>query len=277
MPDQTTSGDTLGSTARWTAAVRKAESERADRLFNDPWASALAGKEGVEWIAQRTVDSVQPIVLRTRYFDDFLQRVTAQPNIRQVALVAAGLDTRAFRLDWPARTRLFEIDQAAVLAHKKSVLAGAGAKPACHRTAVSADLTAPWGDALVKAGFDPQRPSCWLLEGFLFYVANEHITAILGEVSRLAAPGSWIGFDIVNSLTLTSPYTKAWIDMQAKLGAPWIGAMDDPVAFMAARGWTVTLTQPGQPEANHGRWRLPVLPPTLPNMPHNWYVTAQKS
>jgi hypothetical protein len=82
--------------------------------------------------------------------------------------------------------------------------------------------------------------------------------------------------DVVNSATLTSPYTKPWIDMQAKQGAPWLGAMDDPVAFLAERGWTATLSQPGQPDANHGRWKLPVIPTTMPGMPHNWYVTAQK-
>ena len=65
----------LGVTARWTAAVRVLENSRADRLFFDPWAALLAGSEGYKWINDLSVDSVSPIILRTRYFDDFLQYV----------------------------------------------------------------------------------------------------------------------------------------------------------------------------------------------------------
>ncbi len=61
--------------------------------------------------------------------------------------------------------------------------------------------------------------------------------------------------------------------MQARLGAPWIGTMDDPETYLSALGWQVELTQPGAENANYGRWTLPV---KMPNMPHNWYVTAQK-
>ena len=71
-------------------------------------------------------------------------------------------------------------------------------------------------------------------------------------------------------------FTKAWVEMQTASGAPWIGTLDDPAAFLAARGWEAALTQAGAPDANHGRWTLPVVPPTLPNFPHNWYVTARR-
>jgi hypothetical protein len=70
---------------------------------------------------------------------------------------------------------------------------------------------------------------------------------------------------------------QAWIGMQAKAGAPWIGTLDDPQGFLAARGWTVSMTQAGQPDAHFGRWALPVLPVKMPDMLHNWFVTAQKS
>lgn len=271
-----TPGDLLGSTARWTAAVRAQESAREDRLFDDPWAAALAGKEGAQWIEQRSADSVIPIVLRTRFFDDFTQQMARQNAIRQVILMAAGLDTRAFRLAWPEQTRLFELDQPAVLEHKERILRSAGARPACVRETVGVDLTDPWKEPLVKAGFDPQRPSGWLLEGFLFYLPGERIVHLIDEVTSLAAAGSWMGFDIINSSMLTSPWTRQWVEMQAESGAPWIGTMDDPVGFLAARGWQAALTQAGEKDANHGRWPYPVIPVTMPDMPHNWYVTAQK-
>ncbi len=127
MTEQVLSDHALASTARWTAAARARESGRQDHLFDDPWAAALAGQEGADWIAQRPENSTLPIVLRTRYFDDFVQRITQQDGIRQVVLLAAGLDTRGFRLAWPAGVQLFELDQPAVLQHKERVLSAASA------------------------------------------------------------------------------------------------------------------------------------------------------
>jgi methyltransferase (TIGR00027 family) len=266
----------LGSTAYWTASARAMESARQDALFKDPWATLLAGKDGQKWIEGRSAESLAPIILRIRYFDDFLQRITRQEAVRQVVLMAAGLDTRAFRLDWPPGTYFFELDQPAVLAYKEQILNSAGAKPTCERHTIEADLTEPWGDQLISAGFDPQNPAVWLLEGFLFYLPSETITQLLDDVSGMAADGSWLGFDIINSTMLTSPFSRQWVEMQAKSGAPWIGFMDEPQEFLRVRGWRTTLTQAGQLDANYNRWPFPVYPVTMPDMPHNWFVTAQK-
>jgi methyltransferase (TIGR00027 family) len=266
----------LESTARWTAAVRARENAREDRLFHDPWAADLAGPEGLAWIEQRSPDSVIPILLRTRYFDDFLQRTTADPDVRQVVVMAAGLDSRAFRLSWPRRLRWFELDQASVLEDKERVLGSAGIRPNCERRAIAADLTSAWEGALIEAGFDSEKPSCWLLEGFLFYLSTEGLGQLLERTMRLAAPGSRLGFDIINSLTLTSAMTKRWVEMQANSGAPWIGTMDDPEAFLAARGWKASLRSPGDPDANYGRWPYPTVPATTPGMAHLWFVTGRK-
>jgi methyltransferase (TIGR00027 family) len=276
MSTTTTSGETLGRTALWTAAVRAYEYTRPDRLFEDPWAEALAGQIGQEWMADRTPESAAPITLRTRYFDDFLLRIAREQPGRQVVLMAAGLDTRAFRLAWPEETQIFELDQASVLAHKESILAQAGAQPACRRRTIGIDLTEDWADALLSAGYDPQQPSCWLLEGFLFYIPDEAVVTILDQTCRMAVPGSWMGFDIVNAITLTHPLTRTWLDMQAAAGAPWLGSLDDPVGFLAERGWKAALTQAGQPDVNYGRWPFPVIPTLMPDMPHNWFVTAEK-
>lgn len=264
----------LGATAHWTAAVRARESEREDCLFSDPYAAAMAGDVGATWMAQRPPESTLPIALRTRYFDDFLRQATAQEGIRQIVLVGAGLDSRAFRLEWPPATTLYEIEQAAILAYKQEVLRAAGGVPRTTRVAIAADLTQPWSEKLLQAGFQPEERSLWLLEGFLFYLPNERIDDLLEAVTGLAAAGSWLGFDIINSAVLTSPFTKPWVDMQAEQGAPWIGTMDDPLSYLAARGWTAALTQAGAPDAHYGRWTLPVVPTTLAGFPHNWYVTA---
>lgn len=266
----------LGSTSRWTAAARAYESEREDRLFNDPWAARLAGIDGSVWAANRPPDSLAPMILRIRYFDDFLQRVTREESIKQVILMAAGLDTRAYRLAWPAGTNVFELDQPAFLQEKEQILHSADARTKCARDALGADLTGPWKEALIEAGFESSSPSVWLLEGFLFYISTESISHLLDEMNSLSAEGSWLGFDIINSITLTSPYTHQWVEMQANSGAPWIATLDDPSGFLAARGWKSSLSQAGAPDANHSRWHLPIIPVTMPDMPHNWFVTARK-
>lgn len=276
MPTVRSSNESLGLTAYWTASARALENSRPDGLLKDPWAADLAGEVGQAWLAQRSAESVLPIVLRTRYFDDFLQRITAKEGIRQVVLLGAGLDTRAYRLHWPEQTQLYELDQSAVLDYKEMFFQTSGDQPRCSRKIVRADITLPWSGALRESGYDAHERSIWLVEGLLFYLPSEQIVQILDEITTLTTAGSWLGFDIINRVMLTSPITQQWLEMQAKAGAPWIGTMDDPVGFLLARGWQAALTQAGAEDANYGRWTLPIFPVTLPNVPHNWYVTAVK-
>ena len=76
------------------------------------------------------------IGLRTRYYDDWL-RDAATSGVRQLVLLGAGLDTRAYRLDWPAGVRLFGIDQLGVLAFKEKALAERTAKSTCELVPVA--------------------------------------------------------------------------------------------------------------------------------------------
>jgi len=113
MSSQPSHKEMLISTACWITAVRARESERADRLFNDPWAAGLAGEEGPAW-RQRTMggkdENEGGLAIRTRFFDDFLVEATREQTVCQVVIAAAGMDTRAFRLAWPPHTHLFELD-----------------------------------------------------------------------------------------------------------------------------------------------------------------------
>jgi methyltransferase (TIGR00027 family) len=265
--------DRVARTARWTAGMRAIESRRPDRLFEDRWAEALAGPEGMDWAQRRVSGGIAPIfALRTRFYDDHLVAVTGPEGCRQVVILAAGLDTRAWRMSWPPSTKLFELDRPSLFAVKDAVLAGVD--PACERKTVGVDLRDPWTGPLVLAGFDASLPSAWILEGFLFYLPNADIARILGEVTAVSAPSSSLAFDIVNSATFGSPYTRSWVEMQAAEGAPWQGSMDDPKAVLSALGWDATVIQPGEPEANHGRFTLPVVPQGVPGVPRNLWVRA---
>lgn len=266
----------IGATARWTAAARAVETSRKDALFSDPWAADLAGEEGCRWAEARAPEGLAPMIVRTRYFDDFLLRATTAGGVPQVVLLGAGLDTRAFRLAWSGGTSVFEVDQPEVIHQKEKVLGGTAAR--CARLVrLCTDLSEDrWPDQLVGAGLDPHVPAAWLAEGFLFYLDAKAIAALLGRVSGLAARGSVLGFDIPDRAVFTHPVTRPWIEMQAAADAPWIGTIDDPGAYLDALGWEATLSQCGAADAHYGRWPLPVNSVAARALPQHRLVTARK-
>jgi methyltransferase (TIGR00027 family) len=193
----------VAKTALGVAMVRARESRRGDRLFDDPYAQAFAdaapGAFPEEPKTEEQLAALGPLaslgavfyvhaVIRTRFFDDYLTAATAA-GCRQVVLLAAGLDTRAFRLAWPQDTRVFEVDLPGVLAFKDTVLAARNAVPRCERTTVPADLRADWTAALAEAGFDRSGPAAWLAEGLLIYLTAAEARRLLTGVGELSAPG----------------------------------------------------------------------------------------
>jgi methyltransferase (TIGR00027 family) len=280
MPSEATPKENLALTAYWTAAARAQESARPDRLFNDPWAALLASEEGKAWLERvslgRGCGSTDFQAIRTRFFDEFLLRVTHEQQVRQVVLLGAGMDTRAYRLTWPPHTQLFELDQPDVLALKERLLSTAGAAATCRHQTIGADLNASWADALRATGFDPHQRSVWLIEGLLFYLPETVALQLLDQVSTLAGPGSWLGLDVVNKAMLNSPRTRSWIESLAAAGVPWRFATDEPELLLAARGWSPTVTQPGEAGAHFGRWPYPVAPRSVPDIPRSPLVTAQR-
>ncbi|MFK0195444.1 SAM-dependent methyltransferase [Kitasatospora sp. NPDC090308] len=184
----------VSRTALAVARVRAYESSRPEPLFTDPYALAFIAASGTpmptaapagplaRWLVARGI-------MRTRFYDDRLLAAAADGG--QVVVLAAGLDTRAYRLAWPPGTRLFEIDLPAVLDFKQEVLDEQGAEASCARTALPADLADPaWANRLLAAGFDPGRPTSWLAEGLLVYLEADQAARLLTTVGELSAPGS---------------------------------------------------------------------------------------
>ncbi len=127
--------------------------------------------------------------VRTHYFDSYFAEA-ADAGIRQVVILAAGLDSRAFRLDWPAGTTVYEIDQPQVVHYKTTTLESAGAAPTTDRRTVQVDLRDDWAAALTAAGFDPRQPTAWLAEGLLPYLPAEAQDRLFEILTGLSAPGS---------------------------------------------------------------------------------------
>lgn len=192
----------VGKTALEIAQVRAVESRRSDRLFDDPYAEAFvaaAPPGGIELAATGGAtgvlrSAIHRVIVRTRFFDDYLLQACAA-GCRQVVLLAAGLDTRGFRLTWPDGVRLFELDLPDVLAFKDGVLTGQTARPRCMRKAVPADLREDWETQLTEAGFTPTEPTAWLAEGLLIYLSRDEAARFLTTVSELSAPDSQLASD----------------------------------------------------------------------------------
>jgi len=236
--------DGVAVTSRLTAAARALETERDGGLISDPLARALAGPEGFELLRRGAMGAVAAngspsYVLRHRFFDDLLMDLTASSHIRQVVLLAAALDTRAFRLNWADGTRLFEIDQPAVFAHKEAVLEAHGSMARCERVVVRADLREDWPRALLAGGLDPGRPSVWVAEGLLFYLPQGAVDRLLGGTYRLSAPGSCLAADMMSA---TPGPPQRFNDFFASLGAPFLFVTDDPAGLMRKHGWDATET-----------------------------------
>src|SRR5207249_6499626 len=116
------------------------------------------------------------------FFDEFLLKTSHDAGVKQVVLLAAGMDTRAFRLPWPVKTRLYEIDSVEVLARKQSVLDRMGLKPACERHVVCADLTESLRGALLSTTYDSTQPSVWLIEGLFVYLTGTSVSTLMSKI-----------------------------------------------------------------------------------------------
>jgi methyltransferase (TIGR00027 family) len=268
--------EAISLTAQWMAAIRAHESRRGpDRLFDDPFAAALAAPDGDVLLGRYRAGGIEDFVaVRTRFFDDAIAARTAG-GLRQVVLVAAGMDARAFRLDWPAGATVFEIDHGALLDAKAARLAAASAAPKVARVEVRADLAAPWEGALRGGGFDPSRPTLWVAEALVFYLAEAEAGALLRRLRELSAPGSALLVDFPNAALLRSPLTRRFLDALARDGVPWRFGSDEPGLFLERAGWSpVDVKQPGEPGAAYGRWPYAVPARGTAGVPRTWLVAA---
>jgi methyltransferase (TIGR00027 family) len=263
--------DAIERTALLTAAIRAAETRREDRLYADPYAAAFAGDIGPELLAEvcavtfpagrsRTLPSTPDYnAIRTRFFDDYLTAAVRDPAMGQVVIAPVGMDARAFRLSWPRRIRLFEVDRPVVLSVKEEVLGDF--ESTVDRRAVGVDLRDDaWTDRLLAEGYDPTRPSTWLLEGLLYYIHEPDVHRILDRVRAMTAPGSLVAADVVNRAALRLPNMRGLLDVFAGWGCPWLFGTDEPEELFASHGIAATAVQPGEPAADYGRWPDPVPP-----------------
>src|ERR1700758_823078 len=253
----------VGATATFVASGRAMATKDPRGLINDPYAEPLVRAVGLDFftkmidgeldldaIENATPERIQAMIdgmaLRTKFFDDYFVDATAS-GVRQVVILASGLDSRAYRLPWPPGTVVYEIDQPQVIEFKTTTLAGIGAEPTATRRTIAVDLRADWPAALRAAGLDTTAPTAWLAEGLLIYLPPEAQDRLFDNITALSVPGSMIAtefvpgiidFDAERAQEMSGAFREHGVDVDmASLVYP--GDRNHVVDYLGTKGWDV--------------------------------------
>jgi methyltransferase (TIGR00027 family) len=296
----------VGATAVMVALARAAETASAEPLIRDQFAEVLVSTPELEGVREQvaawwapepdagsgddpdfTVDPRHMInyqAVRTHFFDAYFANA-AQAGIRQVVILAAGLDSRAYRLAWPDGTVVYEIDLPKVLAYKAETLATHGAAPVVDRRAVPVDLRHDWPRALRDAGFDATRPTAWLAEGLLPFLPAPAQEAMFASIDELSASGSRVAVEIFGvDQEKRREAEQRWQELRARREARgqdtsfnpfdlWFddGGRPECADWFGARGWTTRAVN-----AREEALRLGRAPQSEERPFTNSFVTATK-
>jgi methyltransferase (TIGR00027 family) len=249
----------VGATATMVAAARAVASRQANPLVDDPFAAPLVRDAGIELFARLAngdldFDDIGPswmadfFGVRARFFDAFFPAALSA-GIHQAVIVGSGLDSRAYRLDWPADAIVYEIDKPEVIEFKNSTLAGLGATPMTQLRTVGVDLREDWPKALQQAGFDVAERTAWLVEGLMIgYLPSQAQGLLLDTITALSAPGSQLSADYLpsrsNSIgSMMLETAKGWKEQgfDVDFGTlTFAHDRSDVIGRLQAHGWQTT-------------------------------------
>jgi methyltransferase (TIGR00027 family) len=267
----------VGATATMVAAARALATEDTDPIINDPYAAPLVRAVGIEFftrVVDGDIDAVNAgengaaelqtetdsLAVRTRFFDEFFTHAAAA-GIEQSVILAAGLDSRAYRLNWPPGSIVYEVDQPRVVAFKTATMTALGAEPAAQRRTVSIDLRDDWPAALRDSGFDATKPSAWSAEGLLMYLPPEAQDRLFDHITALSAPGSQIATEYhPDNGSAMAERGKAMSDRWANIGCDvdlsglfYDGERNNVADYLNDRGWDVVARNRRDLFAEYGR------------------------
>jgi methyltransferase (TIGR00027 family) len=273
-----TDGDTwdlassVGATATAVAASRAMASQGPDALLDDPLADPLVRAVGIDSFVKLVDGEIavtddprlnrrsmnEQMAVRTRYFDDFFTTAT-DSGVRQVVILASGLDTRAYRLRWPEDTVVYEIDQPDVIEFKTRTLAGLGAEPTAQRRTVAIDLRDDWPSALIRAGFVTSLPTAWSAEGLLVYLPPEAQDRLFDSITELSAPGSRVATEHMDMRGLPADWAQQLTERSQRISSSinlaelfYTGERNNAADYLAAHGWQTNVLKTGEAFAANG-------------------------
>jgi methyltransferase (TIGR00027 family) len=234
-----TSIENVSDTALWVAVYRAMETARPDALFKDPFAERLAGAKGVQIVEgmKQGRSMAWAMIVRTAVMDEIIMDRINNAGVDTVLNLAAGLDTRAWRLPLPATLKWIDVDLPDITAYKQSHMRGE--VPVCEYQAIAADLTnAAIRDAVfAQVGRSAQRVLV-ITEGLLVYLSEEEVRSLAKAVHDIAAARYWTT-DIASPMLLEW-MRKSWGKSVEKGNAPFKFGPEDSAAFFASEGWRET-------------------------------------
>jgi methyltransferase (TIGR00027 family) len=264
----------VGATATAVAARRAMASKGPTPLLDDPFAEPLVNAVGVDAFIRMMNGEIEDVeddpaftpqrlaegmAVRTRFFDSFFLDAAAA-GVRQAVILAAGLDTRAYRLAWPTDTVVYEIDQPQVIEFKTRTLADLGAVPTTDRRAVAIDLRDDWPAALQDNGFNSQLPTAWIAEGLLGYLPPDAQDRLFDNLTTLSFSGSRLGTGYVPDIRgriakrgkeISERWRRLGLDLNwADL--VYDGERNDVVQYLTERGWQTTVRSTPELYADNG-------------------------
>jgi methyltransferase (TIGR00027 family) len=272
----------VGTTATMVAAARALSTAEQDPLIDDPFAAPLVRAVGIDFFT-RLVDGQMPdgasdhvrevqrmatsLAVRTRFFDEFFcaatedEMDTARAGPLQAVILAAGLDSRAYRLAWPPDSTVYEVDQPEVVDFKTATMSALGAEPAEQRRTVGIDLRDDWPNALRHNGFDENQPAAWSAEGLLMYLPPDAQDRLFDDVTALSAPGSRLATeyhpdDGGNLTERAQALTDQWHEYGYNLDMTELfygGERSNVVDYLTGLGWQVNTRTRRELFADYGR------------------------
>lgn len=292
-----TAGDTwdivtsVGFTALAVCAARALDAALDPPLANDDFAKGFVVAAGEPNLIAAVADTdltsatafnAQWVGVRTRFFDDFFIRAS-QSGARQAVILAAGLDCRAYRLAWPAGHTLFEVDQPRVLEFKQQVLDQRGAVASTRRVAIATDLREDWVGALIAAGFDPDRPTAWALEGLLPYLPGTAQDTLFEKLHELSAVGSQVAAELGPEPGEIQEFADSMPGFGQDDARPPVADLwyDDPRTdtkeWLAERDWVVAGVDLVDKAADEYGRPFESLPPTFERLLRSKFFTAART
>jgi methyltransferase (TIGR00027 family) len=259
----------VGATATMVAAARAMATTAENALINDPFAEPLVRAVGVDFFTRLVTGELRPedldsdsesvgmqrmtdnMAVRTKFFDEFFVSAT-EGGLRQAVILASGLDSRAYRLAWPAGTTVYEIDQPDVIEFKTRTLAELGAEPTAERRTVAMDLRYDWPSALIEEGFDPNQPTAWSAEGLLGYLPPDAQDRLLDTITELSAPGSRVAVESVptidpddheKAIERMKAVSDRWRDHGFDLDfveLVYLGDRNEAASYLGDHGWQLS-------------------------------------
>jgi methyltransferase (TIGR00027 family) len=250
----------VGATATMVAAQRALANREG--LIDDPFAEPLVRAVGLDFFIRALdgeieLEDVDPefnmrraaegMAVRTRWFDNLFADAAAA-GVRQAVILAAGLDARAYRLDWPHGTTVYELDQPEVIDFKTKTLTDLAAKPKADRRTIAIDLRHDWPKELLNNGFDPSQPTAWIAEGLLIYLPSEAQDLLFDRINDLSAPGSRVATEHIPDISMFSDERSRQIAERLKKYGHDIemkdliyhGERSHVIDYLTAHGWDVT-------------------------------------